>query len=87
MEEDVGLLVVDGHVRGTIGMKRIRGSCDVLILAVLVQGLRGVGLDGLIVHSVRCKMICYHGVGEHTVSLDRLAFGTVNLMRSASGTE
>ena len=87
MEENVGLLAMDGHVRCTIRVKRVWRSCDVLFLAVLVQGLRRVGLDGLIDHSVRYKLIRYHGLGEHTVSLNRLAFGTVNLKRSASGTE
>lgn len=47
MEEDVSLLSMDWHVRGSAFGDWIRRCCDILIMLVLGIRLRGIGFDRL----------------------------------------
>jgi hypothetical protein len=52
VEQDVGLLAMDGHVGCCALGDRIRGSCDILGFFVVCERLVGVRLDGLAVVSL-----------------------------------
>ena len=46
MEEDIGLLAVDGDIRGATLGDRVRRSSDILVVGILRVGLVCGGLDG-----------------------------------------
>ncbi len=46
MKEDVGLLAMDGHIRGATLGDRIGWGSDILVVGVFCSGLGWIGLDG-----------------------------------------